>query len=345
MSLKGQTVDVLSNMAAAGPWRAAFEKALVSLSHRRPSSKTLVSVCRHFGSKLIDREGTGFSRVAVFDTGGMMLCGGDSSLARLSLLYYFVGTINGQHEDEQGVAHLFKRVVETGDVFFDLGANFGFYSCYVLPMCGKSGAVHSFEPNIALIPHLRRLSELNACHGRIHVNPVAVGRETGAVLPLYGSDRIGCSSLYRHAWLSHESPINVPVISVDSYIREKGIDRVDVVKIDVEGAELDALEGMQETLCVRPPRLIVCELTLMNAYDTVRAPDRGPVRASSAADPRLVSDFLAARGYQLYRIADDGRLGRWPFPDMVVHDEFKLVNVAFVRPALKDLRPELFTAA
>lgn len=342
MSLKGQTVEVLTEVAAAGPWRFAFEKALVSLSHKRPGSRTLLSFCRHFGSKLIEREGVGFSRVAVFDTGGMMRCGGDSSLARLSLLYYFIGTINGQHEDEQGVARLFKRVIREGDVFFDLGANFGFYSSYVLPLCGKSGAVHSFEPNVSLIPHLRQLSEVNGRNGRIHVNAVAVGKESGKFLPLYGSDRIGSSSLYRHAWLNHEAPINVPIVSIDDYVRDQGIDRIDVVKIDVEGAELDALEGMEETLRVRPPQLIVCELTLLKEYDTPQQSGLEAMRASSAADPRKLTDLLKKHGFELYRIADDGRLGRWQSPGMIADEEFKLVNAAYVRPEMKSLKPELF---
>src|ERR1700686_80594 len=93
-SLKGRTVDLLSEMAAAGPWRSVFERALVFLGHRYPRSRIVLSFCRHFGSKLIKREGGGFSRVAVFDTGGKMLCSGESSLAQLSLLYYFLGTLN-----------------------------------------------------------------------------------------------------------------------------------------------------------------------------------------------------------------------------------------------------------
>ena len=152
MSLKGRTVDLLCEVAAAGPWRSAFERALVLYGHRYPTSRTLLSICRHFGAKLIEREGEEFSRVAVFDTGGKMSCSGERSLAQLSLFYYFVGTINGQHDDEGGVARLFRRLVREGDVFFDLGANFGFYSSYVLPLCGRSGCPSECAVARRLIP-------------------------------------------------------------------------------------------------------------------------------------------------------------------------------------------------
>jgi FkbM family methyltransferase len=329
-------------MAAAGPWRSIFERALVFCGHRYPTSRILLSFCRHFGSKLIKREGLGFSRVAVFDTGGKMFCSGDSSLAELSLFYYFVGTIIGQHEDERGVARLLRRLVREGDVFFDLGANFGFYSSYVLPLCGNSGAVHSFEPNLCLIPHLRQLGEVNDNYGGIHLNVVAVGKESGRSLPLYGSDRIGSSSLYPHKWLNRDTAIVVPVVTIDEYVREKGIKRIDVVKIDIEGAELDALEGMEETFRVCPPKLIVCELTLMGEHNSNRRRSTEVPRASSAADPRQVADFLKERGYELWGIADDGRLRKWEASGMTTDSDLKLINVAFVRPELREQRSELF---
>jgi FkbM family methyltransferase len=342
MSLKGSAVELLSEAAAAGPWRSAFESALVFFGHRHPTSRTLLAFCRHFGSKLIKREGEGFSRVAVFDTGGKMFCSGESWLAQMSLRYYFVGTINGQHEDEQGVARLFKRFIKKGDVFFDLGANFGFYSSYILPLCGKSGEVHSFEPNLTLIPHLRQLSDVNGSYGGIHLNVVAVGKESGKSLPFYGSDRIGCSSLYPHEWLDHDKAVAVPVVTIDEYVREKGIRRIDAMKIDIEGAELDALEGMEETLRITPPKLIVCELTLMPAGDTSTGARAEVSRAESAADPRRVASFLKERGYELWAIDGDGSLRKWEALDMTSKSELTLVNVAFIRPELKRLRPELF---
>jgi FkbM family methyltransferase len=312
------------------------------LAHKHPTSRTLSILCRHFGGRLIKREGIGLSRLAVFKTGGMMLCSGEPSLAQLSLSYYFFGTITGQHEDEQRVVQLLRRVVKHGDVFFDLGANFGFYSCYVLPLCGKLGAVHAFEANPSLIPHLRRSVEVNGKYGNIQLNALAVGKESGQVLPLYDPDRIGCSSLYPHEWLNRDSRVLVPVVTIDQYVREKRIERIDVMKIDIEGAELDALRGMEATFQACPPKLIICELTLLpEENDPLRRRSEVSPRASSAADPKELVKFLRQRGYELWQIADDGRLCALQNADLTALS-LKLVNVAFTRVELKHLRPEVF---
>ena len=345
MSIKGRVVKTLSEIGIAAPWRSAVEGALVSLGHKYPTSRTVLSFCRHFGSKLIEYEGNEFGRVATFETGGKMSCGGERTLAELSLFYYFCGTITGQHEDERRVVRLLRQLVRNGDVFFDLGANFGFYSCYVLPLCGMSGAVHAFEANPGLIPHLRRSIDLNRGYGNINLNPVAVGSDSGTYLPLYGTDRIGCSSLYPHEWLDRDSTIEVPVVTIDEYIREKRIKRLDVMKIDIEGAELDALHGMEETFRTCPPRAIICELTVL-PEESSPGRDHPEIRrrAATAADPYQLADFLRQKGYQLCYIDDDGRLraaqGLEPTGDFAL----KVTNVAFVLPDLQRSRPEVFVS-
>src|SRR4029077_13695165 len=100
MSIKGRAVGLLSEIAIATPWRSAFERALVSYGHKFPTSRVIQSFCRHFGSRLIVYEGSEFARVATFESGGKMFCGGEKQVAPLSLMFHFFGTITGQHEDE-----------------------------------------------------------------------------------------------------------------------------------------------------------------------------------------------------------------------------------------------------
>ena len=344
MSIKGRVVKTLSEIGIAAPWRSAVEGTLVSLGHKYPTNRSVLSFCRHFGSRLIEYEGDEFARVAIFDTGGKMSCAGDRALSELSLFYYFCGTITGQHEDELRVVRLIRQLVREGDVFFDLGANFGFYSCYVLPLCGKSGAVHAFEANPCLIPHLLRSIDLNKGYGDINLNPVAVGSDSGVRLPLYGSNRIGCTSLYPHEWLDRDSTIEVPVMTIDEYVREKRITRLDVMKIDIEGAELDALHGMEETFRTCPPEAIICELTVLPEEGS-SSPDYPEIRrAPSAADPYQIVDFLRQKGYQLCYISDEGRLSVAPALEQNGVLALKVTNVAFVLPELQRLRPELFVS-
>ena len=342
MSIKGRTVGLLSKVAVVGPWRSVFEKTLVYLRHRHPTSRTIASFCQHFGSMLIEREGSSFSRFAVLESGGLMFCGGEKSVAQSSLSYYFSGTITGQHEDERGVVQLLRRLVKAGDVFFDLGANFGFYSFYLTPLCGSSGTVHAFEPNPCLIPLLLRSIEINRQYGNIHLNAVAVGKEAGRYVPLYGPDRIGCSSLYPHEWLNRNSSVLVPVVTIDEYVREKRIERIDIMKIDIEGAELDALQGMEDTFRLCPPKVIICELTLLPEQDNpLRCAPEVLKRSSSAADPRELSDFLIQRGYELWNIGVEGLLHPWEVSKLSAVS-LKIANVAFVHRQFQPVRPEVF---
>ncbi len=343
MSVKGHVVDLLGGVAVAGPWRSTVEKALVSFAHKYPTSRTVLSFCRHFGGKLVEREGSSFSRRAVFETGGVMFCGGEKKVAQLSLMYYFLGTITGQHEDEQGVAQCLQRLVREGDVFFDLGANFGFYSFYVAPLCGRSGAIHAFEANPFLIPHLHRSAELNRECGKIQVNALAVGKESGKYLPLYDPDWFGCSSLYAHGWLNQGSKVLVPLVTIDEYVLKNRIERIDVMKIDIEGAELDAFQGMEQTFQVCPPKVIICELTLLPEENDPLRHSAGVLRrASSAADPRELTEFLKQKGYELWGIADDGRLCTWEATKLTAEEPLKLANAAFVLPSFRRSRPEIF---
>lgn len=342
MSIKGNVVSAISDVAVRSPLRSVAEKLLTAAGHRFPTSKTVQSFCWHFGGKLMEQEGAGFERIATFASGGQMYCGPEQ-IGFLSLMHYFLGTITGQTQDERPIVRLLNRLMRHGDVFFDVGANLGFYSFYVGPMCGKSGSVHAFEANPRLIPHLSRSIELNRAQSNIYLNAVAVGKQSNTHLPLYDPDKIGCSSLHLHGWLDRESTVLVPVVTIDDYIREHGISRIDVMKIDIEGAELEAFQGMEETFRLCPPGVIICELM---PFENIYGRDRPEVmhRADSAAGPSEISGYLHAKGYEMFQIESlDGRLRLLEKSTPNIEESRHVENVAFVlREYYKDKRPEIF---
>lgn len=342
MSIKGDIVSFLSEVAVTSPFRSVAERLLTVVGHRFPTSRTAQSFFRHFGSKLMEREGAGFERIAVLPSGGRMYCGLDAQIGLISLTYYFSGTITGQAEDERPIVRLLNRLMGEGDVFFDVGANLGFYSFYVGPLCGRSGSVHAFEPNPRLISHLYRSVELNRAQSNIHLNAVAVGGQSGTHLPLYDPDRIGCASLYAHGWLNRDSTVLVPVITIDDYIRERKIKRIDVMKIDIEGAELDAFQGMEETFRGSPPGVIICELL---PFENTYGRDHIEVlhRPLSASNPSLIAESLHAKGYEMFEIVKtDGRLRLPEVSVSITEGARRVVNVAFVHTDIKDQLPEIF---
>ena len=341
MSIKGGIVSFLSDVAVTSPFRSVAEKFLTVAGHRFPTSRTIQSFCRHFGSKLMEHEGGGFERIATFASGGQMYCGPDGQIGLLSLTHYFLGTITGQTQDERPIVRLLNRLIREGDVFFDVGANLGFYSFYVGPLCGRSGSVHAFEANPSLIPHLYRSIELNRAQSNIQLNAVAVGNQSCTHLSLYDPDRIGCSSLHAHAWLDRDSTVLVPVITIDDYILVREISQIDVMKIDIEGAELEAFQGMEETFRVCPPGVIICELM---PFENTYGRDRLEIlhRARSAADPWEIAELLGAKGYEMFQIGTPGRLRLPPISVSTLERAKRVANVAFVRKDVKDQRPALF---
>ena len=331
-----------AQFANAGPWRRAAEKLTCAIGHKFPTSATVLSFCRHLAAVIVEREGSRFERVAVFESGGKMSCSGQDNVGLYCTNFYFVGTIMGQHNDERPVVRLLHRAIKDGNVFFDIGANIGFYSFYLGPLCGVSGAVHAFEANPILIPHLRRSVELNKGNSNIIVNEVAVGREAGKTMELYDPDRIGGSSLFKLAWLDTARTVRVPVTTIDEYTKRNNIRRVDVVKIDIEGSELDAFRGMEESLKVCRPWLIVCELASLVGSDSHSEDSKSG--GSLTSHPRRIADFLASKGYEPRYISEkDGRLSDIVDSKVLAQLSQVLLNVAFVLPNLRETRPDLFS--
>lgn len=166
---------------------------------------------------------------------------------------YFLGTW-----DEQGIKFL-KNHLKSGDVFFDIGANIGCYSLVASKLVGSEGKVHSFEPVSEVYNRLLFNIELNQLKN-ITVNRKAVF-ETSETLEFFVSSKEnkGMSSIFHHDTESGEIQ-KVEAITIDEYIEKTDIQRIDMIKIDIEGAELFALKGMKTTLRKFKP-VIIMELS------------------------------------------------------------------------------------
>ena len=190
------------------------------------------------------------------------------SLHRMMKKYFF-------HTHEMFLERIFKRCLAPGNTFVDIGANCGYWSAYSLSLVGQSGEVHAFEPVPHYFTFVRRLAELNPGY-RVIANQVACGARPGAFPMAVVAPRaenfdnydtnIGSSSLAA-GFLDHASElrenITVEVIAFDSYVRERKIDldRVGLIKIDVEGFEAEVFDGMQGVLAKSGRKVpILCEI-------------------------------------------------------------------------------------
>lgn len=138
-----------------------------------------------------------------------------------------------------------------GDVVLDLGANLGTSAILLSDLVGVGGRVYSFEPVFNDL--LERNVRANGL-GNVEVVPVAVGPRVGEVR--FRVTDFGLDSRQQRDGHDTRGRI-VPMTTVDAFVDERGIDRVDFIKLDVEGGEEGALRGATETISRHRPRLAV----------------------------------------------------------------------------------------
>ncbi len=141
---------------------------------------------------------------------------------------------------------LFRVVVRENDVVFDVGANIGAFSVPLSKLVGPRGTVVCFEP----LRHLSQILSANLALNELtnaHVQNVAVGGVTGKVpIPLLNYEEMGnygaYSLLEQQEWtrIRHET---VPLVTLDDFLPFVGNVCPRLIKIDVEGMELDVLKG------------------------------------------------------------------------------------------------------
>lgn len=167
------------------------------------------------------------------------------------------------HEPESSRA--FWNAISTGMTVVDAGANRGGFSVLASARTGPSGRVFAFEPEPANFATLvRRMQRFT------NVTPVqaAVSSSVGTAVLHLDSFHAG-HSLTSVAAGPAVSEVTVPVTTLDAFARDRGLTSIDVVKLDVEGVELDAIAGMRELMSGPNPPIILCEIHTPNRPEDV----------------------------------------------------------------------------
>jgi FkbM family methyltransferase len=184
-------------------------------------------------------------------------------------------------KDPWDLYHL-RRLLGPGSVFFDVGANFGYYSVALANALDRRCQVHAFEPNPKTYDRLLRHIEWNGLKDVVLPVPFALSDRRGTATLIERSDNSGASRIGDDA-----AGITVELTRLDDYCAERGIDRLDALKIDVEGLEARVLAGGRETLARFKPAMIVEFWTT------------GLERAHSSEDE--VAGALDDLGYKLFQ--------------------------------------------
>ncbi len=161
---------------------------------------------------------------------------------------YYTGTY------EKGTLDIIQSMLQKGDVFVDVGANIGLMSILAAKSVGDTGKVISFEPN----PKTRDVLEQNIAVNtisNIQVSKFAIGNkiEETKIYDRWDSNR-GSASLIKPDYETDSYTINT--ITLNDFFKTNKT-KIRMIKLDIEGYELEALKGAKEILETQTPMLIV----------------------------------------------------------------------------------------
>jgi len=199
-----------------------------------------------------------------YDIQGSWMCVDDRDSMQL--------TQRGIYEPEQ--TRLIKRLVKRGQTCLDIGANIGYFT---LIMAKQAGQVHAFEPEPRNFDILQKNMALNNIQNVMLYNSAVAEASDKATLHLCGMNR-GMHRLYQSHWCN-EGTVEVQTVRIDDLVQQ-----ADFVKMDIEGAELGALKGMEK---------------LLERGTTVLMEFHPPSIIEYGAAPRDVYDFMQSLGYSV----------------------------------------------
>ena len=139
-------------------------------------------------------------------------------------------------------------------VGFDVGMNFGFFACVLAQRCAQS---HGFEPVPWIADRAEANSKLNHFTNLL-MNRIALSNEAGEAelfVPSPDDANWGKSSILRNT-IGASSPLRISTDTLDRYVSKNGLNRLDFIKIDVEGAEHLVLQGAIESLKTFHPAVV-----------------------------------------------------------------------------------------
>jgi FkbM family methyltransferase len=151
-----------------------------------------------------------------------------------------------------------QEQAKPGMVIFDVGANVGFYTLLLASQVGPAGRVHAFEPDPLSFAILRRRA---AGRPNIEIHQAALGDHTGRVRLFTNRSNRADNRVHDSLGGETAEAVEVPLTTLDDYCAAQGLDRLDAVKMDIQGAEVAALTGFRSTFARLRPQWMLIEFS------------------------------------------------------------------------------------
>lgn len=227
---------------------------------------------------------------------------------------------------EAGETRFLISKIKEGDVCVDVGANVGYYTMLLAQQTGQTGKVISIEPELGNFKRLMDNKVLNNFRN-IRLYNCAVGQKTGkSVLNINPLNHGGNSLIPFKSYKTGDTVFDkdkvieeygekalfqpVDVMRLDDILLNEGVEKVDVLKIDVEGFELEVLNGAKNLIEARALKYLICEV------DNEMIRDR-------------IFSLMLSNGYCAYKVSYSGSISEIPYEPWVINSLHG--NALFIR--------------
>lgn len=188
-------------------------------------------------------------------------------------------------------AYLFERLLHPGMVVIDAGANVGQYALFAALVVGRGGEVHAFEPVPLNFQRLREHVLENGLAQQVRVNMAALWHRDETLRFHLASNMVGNDGSYTVGIPPNiVQTVTSAAVRLDHYVAAHRVRRVDFIKMDIEGAELFALQGAAEVLSRWRPTMMV-EIN----RDTCRG---------VGYEPEQIWEFLRPFDYLIWKVGE-----------------------------------------
>lgn len=194
---------------------------------------------------------------------------------------------------EAETVKVFKKFIKPGMVVFDIGGHIGYYSRLFSKLVGPEGKVYVFEPTLE---NFELLKNNTKAYSNVTLINKAVGDYVGKIDFYQTFSNTGSHSLLKPEVKSQK--ISVDCISLDEFCRIYNIDKINTMKIDVEGAELMVLKGAEGIIKQSDNLFLIIELINDNLE-------------KSGFDQVSYFEYLNELGFEIYKILNTGNIDKF----------------------------------
>jgi len=163
-------------------------------------------------------------------------------------------------EYEPANSEIYRKLVRPGDLVFDIGANFGWYTGLLARQVGPRGKVHAFEPLPTVAALTRETIAMNGLEAIVELTNEGVGSESGTFTVYTFKDLPHGHASATDLGRADAMPHLCHITTLDEYVATRRMPQINFIKVDVEGHELEVFKGATRTLSATEAPIVSFEI-------------------------------------------------------------------------------------